>query len=77
MNIQRIREMMRPFKPFFIHLSDGRKLAVPAPDFVAIGQNVVVVLGEHDRVNTLDPLRISGLEEDSALKQPSPESSGS
>jgi hypothetical protein len=64
MNIQRIREMVtNGFRPFVIHLSDGRKFPVPHPEFVAVGKNVVVVIGKNDRVNTLDPIHITSLEE--------------
>ena len=34
---------------------------MPAPDFVAIGQNVVVVLGENDRVNSWIRCILQGL----------------
>ncbi len=64
MNIQRIREMVtNGFKPFTIHVSDGRKFPVPHPEFVAVGKKVVVVIGKGDRVNTLDPLYITSIEE--------------
>ena len=64
MNIQRIRALVTGgFKPFVIHLSGGRKFAVPHPEFVAVGKNVVVVIGTDDKVNTIDPLQITSLEE--------------
>ena len=64
MNIQRIREMVtNGFKPFTICVSDGRKFPVPHPEFVAVGKKVVVVIGKNDRVNTLDPLHITSIEE--------------
>ncbi len=54
MNIQRIRERVtKGFKPFVIHLADGRKFAVPHPEFIAVGKNVIVVIEKNDRVNTL------------------------
>ena len=47
MNIQRIRQMVtNGFKPFTIRLSDGRKFPVPHPEFVAVGKNVVLVIGK-------------------------------
>jgi hypothetical protein len=62
-NIERIRELVsNGFKPFTIHLSDGRKFPVPHPKFVAVGKKVVVVIGKNDRVNTLDPLHIASVE---------------
>ena len=64
MNIQRIRELVtNGFKPFTICVSDGRKFPVPHPEFVAVGKNVVVVIGKGDRVNTLDPLHLTSIEE--------------
>jgi hypothetical protein len=68
MNPQIIRERIRNgFRPFVMHLSDGRLFAVPHPDFVAIGKNVVVVIGEDDVSRRIDPLHIVSIEE--ALKQ--------
>ena len=46
-----------------ICLSDGRKFSVPHPEFVAVGRSVVVVIDKGDRVNTLDPLHITSIEE--------------
>lgn len=63
MNIQQIRDRVtNGFNPFVIHLSDGRKFPVPHPEFVAVGRNVVVVIGKNDRVNMIDPLHIRSLE---------------
>jgi hypothetical protein len=36
---------------------------VPHPDFISIGKNVVVVIGEDDSVTTLDALHIVALDE--------------
>ncbi len=64
MNIQRIRERVtKGFKPFVIHLSDGCKFAVPHPEFIAVGKSVIVVIEKNDRVNTLDPVHITSIEE--------------
>lgn len=42
-----IREALafRPFRPFVVHVSDGRNLGVPGPEFVSIGprQQTMVV----------------------------------
>ena len=63
MNVSHIRERItNGFKPFTIHLSDGRAFPVPHPEFIAVGKNVVVVIGKNDRVNTLDPLHITSME---------------
>ena len=64
MNSQEIRERMQNgFRPFTLHLTDGRHFTVPHPDFIAVGKNVVVVIGEDDVSRTIDPLRIVSLEE--------------
>jgi hypothetical protein len=64
MNIERIRERLtNGFRPFTLCLSDGTKIPVPHPEFVAIGKNVVLAVGPNDRAYTLDPLHIVALEE--------------
>ena len=65
MNIERIRERLvgGGFKPFTICLSDGTKIPVPHPEFVAIGKNVVLAVGQNDRAYTLDPIHIVTLQE--------------
>jgi hypothetical protein len=63
MNIERIRKLVTTgFKPFTIYLSDGRKFAIPHPEFIAVGKRVVVVIGKNEQVNTVDPLHIVSLE---------------
>lgn len=47
MKIDKIRDMLhaKPFRPFWIHLADGGRLAVPHEDFVAIepaGREIIV-----------------------------------
>lgn len=65
MKIERIRERISGggFKPFRLCLSDGTKIPVPHPEFVAIGRNVVLAVGENDRAFTLDPIHIVALED--------------
>jgi hypothetical protein len=36
---------------------------VPHPEFVAIGKNVVLAVGQNDRAYTLDPIHIVALQE--------------
>jgi hypothetical protein len=64
-NIERIRERVSGggFKPFILCLSDGTKIPVPHPEFVAIGRNVVLAVGENDRAFTLDPIHIVALQD--------------
>lgn len=35
-----------PFKPFRLHLADGKSLRVPHPDFILVSAEVVVVANE-------------------------------
>lgn len=65
MMIERIRERIAGggFKPFRMLLSDGTKIPVPHPEFVALGRNVVLAVGENDRAFTLDPTHIVALED--------------
>jgi hypothetical protein len=53
----------RPFRPFALHLPDGRSLDVPHPEFLSISPNgrlVVVYRGEGAHV--VDLLLVSDLE---------------
>ncbi|HXT12937.1 MAG TPA: hypothetical protein VN873_15350 [Candidatus Angelobacter sp.] len=56
LNTQTIRERLHqtPFTPFKICLSDGRRIAVQHPDFVAIGGSVVLITDRHDNIQQLD-----------------------
>jgi len=66
-NVDQIRQRTgNAFKPFALQLSDGRRVLVPHPDFVALGRNVVVVISENDRVIPIDPLHIVSIEEERA-----------
>ena len=51
------------FQPFTLCLSDGRKFAVPHPDNIAIGRNVVVILDRDDASHLISTLHIVSLEE--------------
>ncbi len=47
MKVEKLREVMHatPFRPFTIHVADGRSLHVPHPDFIAVmgsGRTIVV-----------------------------------
>ncbi len=59
MNLEHLRGRLRNgFRPFEIQLSNGRKFAVPHPEFVIIGRNVVGILGKNDVITTIDALHI-------------------
>jgi hypothetical protein len=53
-----------PFRPFTIHLADGKSIAVPHPDFIAHrpAGRVAVVVEEDDRTHTIDVGLITRLE---------------
>ena len=59
LNLNPIRERLaQQFRPFVIHLTDGRKFRVPHPDFIAVGRGVVSVIDAEDTTHTLDALHI-------------------
>ena len=57
------RRLAYGFHPFTLHLSDGRNFPVRHPEYVAVGQKIVVVIGEDDFANVIDPLHIVSIEE--------------
>jgi hypothetical protein len=65
LNTKTIRERLHqsPFRPFRIGLSDGRRIAVQHPDFVAIGGSVVFVTDRYDSMQRLDSLHIVSLDD--------------
>jgi hypothetical protein len=70
MNTEQIRKRMQGgFKPFVLHLSDGRKFKIAHPEFILLGRQVVAVLDPDDLVETLDPLHIVSVED---IKQKHP-----
>ena len=54
----------RPFKPFIIHLADGRGLKVAHPDFLSAkgGKRTFRVHHEDGRSNIVDLLLVTDLE---------------
>ena len=71
LNLQTIRDRLHqaPFRPFYIHLSDGRRTRVEHPDFVAIGGNVVFVADMDDTMKRLASLHIVSLDDARAKKR--------
>jgi hypothetical protein len=51
------------FKPFVLHLSDGRDFKISHPEFILVGRGIVAVLREDDLVETLDALHIVSVED--------------
>ncbi len=64
MDLQGIREALRrqPFEPFNIRLADGRSLAVPHPEMVAVGKRRVIVVEADDSWSVIEPLLIVSLD---------------
>jgi hypothetical protein len=56
------------FQPFTVCLSDGRKLAVPHRDFIALHPKVVVVIDADGISHTINPLHIVSIGEASLTK---------
>lgn len=52
-----IREALhkQPFEPFELRLADGRALAVPHPDFVALHPRRIIVVGDDASWTVIEP----------------------
>jgi len=64
MDLQGIREALRrqPFEPFSICLADGRSLAVPHPEMVAVGKRRIIVVQPDDSWSVVEPLLVVSLD---------------
>lgn len=76
-----IREAVHaaPFRPFRLHLADGRVLTIPHPEFIWItpqGRRVFVARPEDDGTTIVEPLLIVTLETIEPIPAP-PGSNGS
>ena len=66
MTVEQLREAFnnQPFRPFTLHLADGRSIHVPSREMIMSapnGRTIVVCVGE-DRVNIIDLLLVTDLE---------------
>jgi hypothetical protein len=65
MTVQQLRNMhqARPFKPFEIHLADGRSIPVDHPELLAVtsGGRTIAVAVEEDAVEVIDLLLVTSL----------------
>ena len=50
-------------RPFVFRLSDGTRVHVVHPDFVAVSPGQVFVIGADESVTKIDPLRVVAIEE--------------
>ena len=66
MTTEQFREMLhqQPFRPFMIHMVDGRTFEVAHPDFVALSHSgrTVIVYQPDDNFSVLDLLLMSELQ---------------
>jgi hypothetical protein len=69
MTTDAILESLRNRRPFKITLADGRSLDVPHPEFVMLSPSgrILYLAKENYRVETLDVLLITGLEQQRPL----------
>ena len=59
MNVEELRKFTsNGFRPFKLHLSDGRSFKVFHPEFIAFSDLVVVVFGPDRLPNLIDPHHI-------------------
>jgi hypothetical protein len=65
LSLKTIRDRLHqaPFTPFRLCLSDGRKILIRHPDFVAVGGSVISVTDEADNFQRVDALHIVSLDD--------------
>ena len=64
MNVEYIQRRLRGgFRPFTLHLWDGRKYDVPHPEFILVAQHSVAVAGRDGYIDSLDPAHIVSLKD--------------
>jgi hypothetical protein len=66
MTVQQLRAAYRatPFRPFSIHMADGRSFPVPHPDFLSMSPTgrTVIVYQENDEFSILDLLLMTEIQ---------------
>ena len=65
LNLDNLRARIRGggFKPFKLHLSDGRELSVGHPELIIVTRYLVVVATEDGVSYSIDPLHILAISE--------------
>jgi hypothetical protein len=70
MTIQQLRaaHQAKPFRPFTIHMADGRSFHVPHPDFLSTSPSgrTVIVYQENEDFSILDLLLLTEIETNSS-----------
>jgi hypothetical protein len=56
--------------PFVFRLSDGTRVRVSHPDFVAVSPGQVLVIGEDEGITKIDPLHVVAIEEPPGKRRP-------
>ncbi len=66
MTIQQLRAAHKatPFKPFSVHMADGREFPVPHPDFLSMSPTgrTVIIYGQDDEFSILDLLLMTEIQ---------------
>jgi len=66
MTIEQVKQLYNfaPFKPFIIHLADGRRIPVKHREFIATSPSgrTIVVYEQDDSFNIIDLLLVTSLE---------------
>ena len=63
-NVGQIKQRLENgFKPFEIQLSNGRRIRVPHPDFIAVGKRTIAVIDENDLACIIDALHIVSIDD--------------
>ena len=75
MTIEQLRKIheVRPFRPFAVHLADGRRIAVPHPEFLWIpprNQRTFVISDTKGLVEIVDLLLVTSLKETNGRVRP-------
>ncbi len=65
MTIEQLKKIhaSRPFKPFTVHVADGRAFAVPHPEFLSFSQSgrTIAIATPDDAHEIIDPLLVTSI----------------
>jgi hypothetical protein len=77
-NLQQLREIhqSRPFRPFTLHVADGKEYAVGHPEFLAISQSgrTIIVATPADTFDFIDVRHVTSIQLGGNGNQPHPQS---
>ena len=65
LNLENLKQRVRGggFKPFTLHLSDGRNLPVGHPELIVVSRYAIMVATDDGVTYTVDPLHIVAISE--------------